>query len=102
MRRFDDERGVALITAILVTMIVALFAVTVVRLSIHNEDTSSYDRKRLESVNAAEAGIDYAFNTIQNASTSTLPCTIDADTTSTPPSHYHVTVTYYPSWPASG
>src|SRR5438105_2723662 len=31
MRRFDDERGVALITAILVTMIVALFAVTVVR-----------------------------------------------------------------------
>src|SRR5919198_3580178 len=68
-----EESGVALITALLVTMIVASLALLVVQLSIHNVGASNYDRKRVQSVNAGEAGVDATWNTLGQTQPQNLP-----------------------------
>jgi cytoskeletal protein CcmA (bactofilin family) len=59
----DDERGVAMVLALTVTFVVLLLSLYVVRLAIHDVDQSGYDRRRLLSVSAAEAGVNdyYAY-----------------------------------------
>jgi hypothetical protein len=59
----DDERGVAMVLALTVTFVVLLLSVFVVQLAIHDVDQSGYDRRRLLSVSAAEAGVNdyYAY-----------------------------------------
>ncbi len=59
----DEEHGVAMIMALAVSFIVLLLSVVVVAQSIHSLESSGYDRERLLSVNAAEAGTNhwYAF-----------------------------------------
>jgi hypothetical protein len=52
------EDGVVLITAILASAVVLILSVSAVSLAIHNTDSSGYDRRRLQAVDAAEAGID--------------------------------------------
>jgi len=55
----DEERGVAMIMALAVAFIVLLLSTVVVAQSIHSLESSGYDRERLLSVNAAEAGTNY-------------------------------------------
>jgi hypothetical protein len=59
----DEERGVAMIVALSVAFVVLLLTTVVVAQSIHSLDSSGYDRERLLSINAAEAGTNhwYAF-----------------------------------------
>src|SRR5919108_170230 len=83
MRRFSDERGVAMVTALLATLVVASLGLVVLQLSAHNASTSALDRKRVQAVDAAEAGIDAYFPL-------------------TPGAHYHVTVELYSTWPPTG
>ena len=52
----DEERGVAMVIAVSVAFVVLMLATVVVAQSIHSLDSSGYDRERLLSVNAAEAG----------------------------------------------
>jgi hypothetical protein len=52
----DEERGVAMVIAVSVSFVVLLLTTVVVAQSIHSLDSSGYDRERLLSVNAAEAG----------------------------------------------
>lgn len=68
-----DETGVALIVALLVVFVIAMLAVTVLQLSIHNVQQSAYDRKRVQSVNASEAGVDDVWSKIQQTSPELLP-----------------------------
>ena len=58
-----EERGVAMIMALAVAFVVLLLTTVVVAQSIHSLDSSGYDRERLLSINAAEAGTNhwYAF-----------------------------------------
>ena len=59
MKRFSkDERGVAMITALLASMVVLAFALVAVSLASHTTSQSALDRKRLQGVNAGEAGVD--------------------------------------------
>jgi len=90
-----SEQGLALISTILVVMIVTMFTVVAVSFSIHALNTTSVDRKRTQSIAAAEAGIDL---TLQSMSGTLLPCTV-ANSLGTGPtqSSYSVTVTYYNS-----
>src|SRR5207247_2428995 len=67
------------------------------------------DRKRVDAVSAAEAGLDATMATIQAAviDTSqgqyTLPCSPVTDTLpETPTAKYAVTVNYYTTYPPSG
>jgi Tfp pilus assembly protein PilX len=71
----SDERGVAMITALMITFVVASLALVVINLSIHNVTQSNYDRKRVQSVNAAEAGVDYTWSAIEQTAPDQLPWT---------------------------
>ncbi len=55
----DEEHGVAMIMALAVSFIVLLLSTVVIAQSIHSLESSGYDRERLLSVNAAEAGTNY-------------------------------------------
>ncbi len=56
MIRLRDERGVAMVVALLVTMVVFMLSTVVVAQSLHSVTSSGYDRERLLSVNIAESG----------------------------------------------
>ncbi|MDP9331313.1 MAG: hypothetical protein M3P11_11825 [Actinomycetota bacterium] len=60
--RFRQEEGVAMVIALMVSFAVLLLSTAVVAQSIHDGTASSYDRRRLQSVNSAEAGLDYYYN----------------------------------------
>src|SRR4030067_1701326 len=62
--RLHEERGVALVVALLVTFVVLLLSTTVFAMAIRNSEQSGYDRKRLQSVSAAAAGLDAAYQHI--------------------------------------
>lgn len=67
IRLHRDERGVTLIFALLATFVVMLLSVYVLDQSLRNQDQAARDRKRLTAENAAEAGLNWFFNNIQNA-----------------------------------
>jgi hypothetical protein len=97
-----------MVTAVLVSMVVMFFAIAVVQLSLHNTNASARDRKRVQAVSAAEAGLDAAMGTVQAAvidgskGTYTLPCTASATLPMTPAASYDVTINYYTSYPPTG
>ena len=82
--RLEDERGVALVVALLVSFVVLLLGTAVVSLSLHNLDASGYDRRRLLSIGAAEAGLDSYFETIERTPAASLPCTLSGTVSSGP------------------
>jgi Tfp pilus assembly protein PilX len=82
--RLGDERGVALVVALLVSFVVLLLGTAVVSLSLHNLDASGYDRRRLLSIGAAEAGLDSYYETIERTPAASLPCTLSGTVSSGP------------------
>ncbi|MFN2589321.1 MAG: hypothetical protein ABR518_00930 [Actinomycetota bacterium] len=102
MRRLSDERGVAMVTALLVSIVVASLGIVVVQLSAHNAGTSAFDRKRIQAIDAAEAGINAKFSAMRDQTGSALCSPTDADLPLTPGAHYHVTVELFATWPPSG
>jgi hypothetical protein len=62
----DDERGVAMIIAVSVAFVVLILSTVVVAQSIHSLESSGYDRERLLSVNAAEAGTNQWYAYLQS------------------------------------
>ena len=77
-RLHRDERGIALISALLISIVLVSIAVSVVALSLHNSEQSANDRKRLQAVNTAEAGLSATESLLQTTATASLPCTGDA------------------------
>lgn len=71
----DEEQGVAMIVALSVAFVVLILTTVVVAQSIHSLESSGYDRERLLSVNAAEAGTNYWYAYLQ----STAPVDMAAD-----------------------
>ena len=69
-----DERGVALITAVLTSAIVVLLGTTVVNLAIHNSEGSAYDRRRVQAIGAAESGLDYYMSFLTATGGQQLAC----------------------------
>lgn len=106
MIRFrDDERGLAMVVALTVSFVVMLLSIFVVRLAIHDVEQSSYDRRRLLSVTAAEAGIKdyyaYMVQLLRNGEQnelSTMHCTLSAGVSTGPnEATYDATVEFYGS-----
>ncbi len=94
-----EEEGLAMVMALMVTFVVLLLSIVVLAQATHNIQASGYDRKRLTSVGAAEAGIDYMYNYFQKTGASSL--TVDpvasAVTLGTTPNTvtYDTSLTYY-------
>ena len=78
MRRLSrlhrEESGIAMVVAMMVVFVVVLLSIVILDLSIHNVDQAAYDRKRVTSVAASEAGIDQAWNLVQYTRPENLPC----------------------------
>jgi len=74
-RLHSEERGLAMILALSVAFVVLLLTTVVVAQSIHSLDSSGYDRERLLSVNAAEAGTNRWYAYLQ--STPSLSMSVD-------------------------
>jgi cytoskeletal protein CcmA (bactofilin family) len=101
----DDERGVAMVVALTVSFVVMLLSIFVVQLAIHDVNQSSYDRRRLLSVSAAEAGVkDYYAYMVQllrsgeQNELSTMHCSLSAGVSTGPNvATYDATVEFYGS-----
>jgi len=71
-RLHRDERGVAMVMAILVAFVVLTLSIYMIDQAVRNQNNAGYDRKRLMAVNAAEAGINWFFNTLENTNVESL------------------------------
>ena len=77
----DEERGVAMIIALSVAFVVLLLTTVVVAQSIHSLDSSGYDRERLLSINAAEAGTNNWYAYLQTTPSLNIAVDPGCDTT---------------------
>lgn len=93
--RLRDERGIAMISAVLLVMAMTLLGTVAVGLAVHNSSQSANNRDRTLGVAAAEAGIDWYFSHLQNASPSTVLCEKELVLPSTPQASVVVTPTFY-------
>jgi hypothetical protein len=72
--RMREESGVAMVVSLMVAFVVLMLSTIVVAQSIHSLDSSGYDRQRLLSVNAAEAGINHWYQYLQTTALDDLDC----------------------------
>jgi hypothetical protein len=91
-----------MVTALLVTLVVASLGLVVVQLSAHNASSSAFDRKRVQAVDAAEAGIELFFASLRQATGVALCNPLDGTIPSSPGATYHVEVELYGAWPPTG
>jgi hypothetical protein len=90
----------ALVSALLVTMIVSALALGAIAMANSSLNNTVTNRKQVQSIGAAEAGIDLAMNGLQSA---TPPCSMSGTLSSGPTtSNYSVTISYYATFPPSG
>jgi hypothetical protein len=100
LRVQEDDAGMALISAILVTMVVTLLAISAIAMANSSLNSTVVNRKQVQSIGAAEAGINLAINGLQSA---TPPCSASGTLSSGPTnSSYSVAITYYSTFPPSG
>ena len=91
--RFREERGMALITSLLVLLVVVSLSLAVVQLSSHNASQSAYDRRRDQALQTAEAALDQYLGSLPTTVGSSLcPAAGTTTVTSTPYTGYSLTV----------
>lgn len=66
----------AMITAIGVSFIVLALGIVSVQLAVHNSESSAYDRRRVQAIAAAEAGVDYYFSHLASTAVPSLQCAL--------------------------
>jgi hypothetical protein len=99
-RRDERDLGSTLIVAMMVMMLAASLCAVVVKVAIDTNAESGVDRQRTVSINAAEAGLDATFATIEGSGTS-LPCVWPTDGSTynvyanPDPTNVTVAITYY-------
>jgi hypothetical protein len=72
--RARGEEGLAMVVGLMVSFVVLMLSLVVVSQSIHSLNASGYDRQRLLSVNAAEAGVDYWWQYMQVTPAGSVDC----------------------------
>jgi len=99
--KLRDERGLAIVTAVMVSVVVLFLSITVIALSEHNVNQSSFDRKRVQAIDAAEAGINtYFAELLEGVGLETCdPDMHDGVLPTTPAAEYDLTITLYSTWP---
>ena len=102
----SEERGIALLTALLVSMIVLALGLVAVGVSLHDTTASSLDRKRTQAIDAAEAGLNSFFSQLTTTNNASMPCPVTAgnpnesvDLPTSPAAHFDVYVSFYSTWP---
>lgn len=90
----NDERGVALIAVMLVSMVCLSLGTVILQLSLHSSDAAAFDGKRLSAVTASESGIDEYLADVGSL-TGTELCASRTGTMDTTGARYDVTVQLY-------
>ena len=92
-----EEEGLAMVISLMVAFVILILSTVVVAQSIHTLDSSGYDRRRLTSVNAAEAGTNFYYQYFQTTPASSLSCAASTRTVGSAPatSSFTATPTYY-------
>ncbi|HEV3475132.1 MAG TPA: hypothetical protein VG602_07185 [Actinomycetota bacterium] len=93
--RLSDERGIAVVVALLVSMVVVTLGITSVTLAIHNSEQSNYDRRRVQSIAAAEAGVNWYFTHLQSVPAAQYSCSKNDVLPTSPSSQFEAVVTFY-------
>ena len=96
-RHLRREDGVAMIVSLMVAFVVLMLSTIVVAQSIHSLDSSSYDRRRLLSVNAAESGTNHWYQYLQTTPIAGLDCSAKVEDIDTGPSiaTFEAAATFY-------
>ena len=102
MRLVRDERGLAMVTAIVVMFVLVVLSAAGYSLAAHDLDTSARDRRSTQAIHAAEAGIDRFLNYLNTAPISSPACTMTETLPTSPAGTFSVTATYYPNQSGSG
>lgn len=85
MPRRDDDRGVALITAILVMGVVVGLSLLITSIAVSTNRDSGRDRQRVSAIQVAEAQVDTTYASFQTATASLLPCNPTSSAVKTSP-----------------
>lgn len=91
-RILHDERGMALISSLGVALVMSLLTVVTVSLSFHNVKESAVNRERVQSIAAAEAGLNRMFAHLETATPETVSCTLEETLTTDPASSFTTTL----------
>lgn len=96
-RSRHDEEGMAMVVAVLVAFVVLLLSVAITAQVIHSVGAAGYDGQRLNSVSSAEAGLDWAYNKLEDTPIGSLWTGAHTGSTqgSTGAVSYSVTPTYF-------
>jgi hypothetical protein len=95
--RLRDDTGIAMITAILVTMVVLSLSVVSFQLAGHDLEQSANDRRNVQAIHAAEAGLDRFLDYLAHSAPITNPATTMApeSLSTSPPASFAVSAVYY-------
>jgi hypothetical protein len=95
--RSNEEEGVAMVIALLVSMVLLILSTVIVAQSIHDARSSGYDRQRLTSVAAAESGGNYYYALLQSTPVTSLSCNPVTQTIASAPAtaSFTATPTFY-------
>lgn len=96
LKKLQREEGFAIITAVMTSVVVVLLGTTVVQLAVHNSESSSYDRRHVQSIGAAESGLDYYMSFLTATGGQTPPCMVNKPMEGSP-GRFTVTPTFYDS-----
>lgn len=91
-RRLAEEEGMALMAALGVAVIVTLLTVVAVSISFHDLTESATNRERVQSIAAAEAGLNRMFAHLETATPATVQCSISEQLAASPDSSFTVTL----------
>jgi Tfp pilus assembly protein PilX len=84
-RLHRGEEGMALIVSLMVAFVVLMLSTIIVAQSIHSLESSGYDRQRLTSINAAEAGTNEWWQYLQDTDLTDLDCDARTETLGSQP-----------------
>jgi hypothetical protein len=95
--RSGDEEGVAMVIALLVSMVLLILSTVIVAQSIHDAQSTGYDRQRLTSVGAAESGGNYYYAYLQSTPVTSVDCNPVTQTIASAPAtaSFTATPTFY-------
>jgi hypothetical protein len=75
-RLAKEESGIALVTAVVVSLVILMLVTVVLQLSVHNVERSADDRRRVQAIDSAEAGIDYYYSYLTDTQGQAINCNI--------------------------
>lgn len=92
-RRFvSDDSGMALIASLGVVLVVSALSLVTFSMSFHNLDESATNRERIQSIAAAEAGINRMFALLETVTPETIQCSVTETLTTDPNSSFLATL----------